>query len=463
MAVDGGNFICIDLKSFYASVECVDRGLDPLKARLVVADESRTDKTICLAVSPALKAYGIPGRGRLFEVKQRLQEHKAKTGQEIDFIIAPPRMARYIEVSAEIYGIYLKYIAPEDIHVYSVDEVFIDCSRYLKLYGTTPHDLTMQMVRQVFRETGITATAGIGTNLYLAKIAMDIVAKKAPADKDGVRIAALDEVQYRRLLWDHQPLTDFWQIGAGTVKRLSGKGLYTMGDIARCSLGKPGEFYNEELLFELFGVNAELLIDHAWGVEPCTIADIKSYQPSSSSVGIGQVLTRPYSYEEARVIVQEMLEQLVLQLVERELVTDAIVLHVGYDRENTGYGGEKVVDRYGRSIPKSAHGTANLGAYTSGGSRIIPAVMELFHEIVDKRLTVRRVNVAAIRVLKETAVPQQLDLFTDTQQEQQEKELQRTLLKLRKRYGNNAVLKGLNYRQGATTRERNSQIGGHKA
>lgn len=458
-----GNYICIDLKSFYASVECVDRGLDPLKARLLVADASRTEKTICLAVSPALKAYGIPGRGRLFEVKQRIREIKAATGQEIDFIVAPPRMARYMEVSTRIYGIYLKYIAPEDMHVYSVDEVFIDCSRYLKLYGMTPRELTRRMLKDVLTQTGITATAGIGTNLYLAKIAMDIVAKKAPADRDGVRMAELDEGQYRELLWSHQPLTDFWQIGSGTVKRLAGKGLYTMGDIARCSLGRREDFYNEELLFRLFGVNAELLIDHAWGIEPCTMEDIKSYRPTSHSNGIGQVLSRPYTWEETRIIVQEMLEQLVFQLVNDGLATDAIVLHVGYDRENVSYQGECVTDHYGRRIPRSAHGTANLGGYTALGSRILPAVMTLFREIVDPKLTVRRVNVAAIRVLEEKNVPEQLDLFQDSTGAAREKQLQWAVLGLRKRYGNNAILKGMDFLQGATTMQRNEQIGGHKA
>lgn len=460
-----GSYICIDLKSFYASVECVERGLDPLTTNLVVADESRTDKTICLAVSPSLKAYGVSGRGRLFELKQRLREVKALTGEEVTFIIAKPRMGKYIEVSSDIYEIYLKYIAPEDIHVYSVDEVFIDCSKYLKLYGMTPHQLAMTMVRDVLRNTGITATAGIGTNMYLAKIAMDIVAKKSPADKDGVRIAELDEQSYRELLWEHTPLTDFWQIGHGTVRRLESKGIYTMGDIARCSLGKKGEFYNEDLLFSLFGVNAELLIDHAWGIEPCTMADIKSYKPSSNSVGIGQVLTRPYSYEEAQIIVREMTEQLVLDLVDKKLVTDAIVLHIGYDRENTGAGfkGERVLDGYGRSIPRSAHGTAKLGSHISSSKIIMEAVLKLFEEIVDERLTVRRVNVAAIRVLKEDSVPTQLDLFVDHEAVEREKSLQKTMLQLQKRYGKNTVLKGHDFQEGATKIERNAQIGGHKA
>lgn len=457
------SYICIDLKSFFASVECVDRGLDPMKAKLVVADAARTDKTICLAVTPALKAYGLSGRSRLFEVKQRLGEIKARTGEEIPFIIAPPRMARYIAVSSDVYEVYLKYIAPEDMHVYSVDEVFIDCRRYLKLYDLTAHELAERMIHAVLEKTGITATAGIGTNLYLAKVAMDIVAKKSPADKNGVRIAELDEEQYRRLLWNHQPLTDFWQIGSGTVKRLNSLGLYTMGDIARCSLGRPDEFYNEELLFRMLGVNAELLIDHAWGIEHCTMEDIKNYRPSSESTGIGQVLQRPYDYGETKIIVREMVEQLILQLVDKKLITDAIVLHIGYDRENTGHKGPYTLDHYGRKVPRAAHGTANLGGHTALKSRILPAVMGLYEEIIDKALTVRRVNVTAIRILPEDDVVQQMDLFLDSQQEKREIQLQRTILWLKKKYGNNAVLKGMDFLPGATARERNKQIGGHKA
>lgn len=460
-----GTYICIDLKSFYASVECVERGLDPMTAKLVVADESRTDKTICLAVSPALKAYGIPGRGRLFEVKQKLREIKARTGKEITFITAMPRMAKYIKVSSDIYAIYLKYIAPEDIHVYSIDEVFIDCAKYLKLYGMTAWDLAMTMIRDVLAATGITATAGIGTNLYLAKIAMDIVAKKQPADANGVRIAALDEQRYKELLWEHQPLTDFWQIGHGISKKLATKGLHTMGDIARCSLGRKSDFYNEDLLFRMFGVNAELLIDHAWGIETCTMADIKQYRPSTNSTGIGQVLTRPYGYAETKIIVREMTEQLVLDLVEKELVTDAIVLHLGYDRENVipGFQGETKTDSYGRKLPRSAHGTASLDGPTSSGSAIMAAVLELFARITDPGLTVRRVTVTAIRVLPETAVTPQMDLFTDLRAVEQEKQLQRAMLHLRKRYGKNAVLRGHDLQEGATTIQRNSQIGGHRA
>ena len=367
-----GTYICIDLKSFYASVECVARNLDPLTTNLVVADEARTDKTICLAVSPSLKsAYGLPGRARLFEVKERLREAQARTGQEIPLIIAQPHMSKYIQASADIYALYLKYIAPEDIHVYSIDEVFIDCAKYLRLYGMTARTLAATMIRDVLATTGITATGGIGTNLYLAKIAMDIVAKHSPADAGGVRIAELDETHYRRLLWDHQPLTDFWQIGSGTVRRLASRGLYTMGDIARCSLGKRSDFYNEDLLFQLFGVNAELLIDHAWGVEPCTLEDIKHYQPSSTSVGSGQVLHMPYSFAKAELVVREMTEALVLDLVDKALMTEAIVLHVGYEAVDRDYAGPTKRDFYGRRLPKSAHGTASLGTATSSTSRAV--------------------------------------------------------------------------------------------
>ncbi len=458
-------YACIDLKSFYASVECVDRGLDPLTARLVVADASRTDKTICLAVSPALKAYGVPGRGRLFEVKQRLREIRDATGQEIDFIIAPPRMARYISVSSDIYEIYLKYLAPEDIHVYSIDEVFLDFRPYGKLYGDSIQGMVRKIIREVVKKTGITATGGVGTNMYLAKIAMDILAKKSPADEYGVRLAALDQRTYREKFWDHLPLTDFWQIGHGTVKRLGSRGLRTMGDIARCSLGKPGDFYNEELLYDLFGVNAELLIDHAWGVEPCTMEDIKGYEPSTTSHSVGQVLTRPYAFSEARIIVREMIEQLILELVDRGQITDAIVLHVGYDKENTrpGFQGQWKMDAYGRKIPRSAHGTAGLGTHTACFSRIIPAVMELFEHIVDENLLVRRVNITAIRLQWQGEAVPQLNLFTDHHREMQEQSLQKTMLGLRKRYGKNTVLRGLDYLEGATTIERNRQIGGHRA
>lgn len=458
-----GTYICIDLKSFYASVECVEHHLDPLTANLVVADAARTDKTICLAVSPNLKSYGIPGRARLFEVKERLREIKARTGQDISFTIARPRMSKYIQVSSDIYSVYLKYIAPEDIHVYSIDEVFIDASKYLKLYHMTAHELAVTMIRDVLATTGITATGGIGTNLYLAKIAMDIVAKKKSADADGVRIAELDEEGYRRLLWTHTPLTDFWQIGSGTVRRLASRGLYTMGDIARCSLGKPSDFYNEDLLFQLFGVNAELLIDHAWGIEPCTLADIKHYRPSSTSVGSGQVLAEPYSFDKAKLIVREMAEALVLDLVDKALVTEAIVLHVGYDAVQSGYAGATKIDFYGRRVPKSAHGTASLGTATSSTARILDAVVRLYDEIMDRTLLVRRITITAIRVSREDAVPQQLDLFTDPVRLQQERQLQKALLSLQKRYGKNAVLKGHDLQEGATRILRNGQIGGHRA
>ena len=458
-----GSCICIDLKSFYASVECVDRGLDPLTANLVVADESRTDKTICLAVSPSLKALGIPGRCRLFEVKQRLQEIRAMTGREVPLTVAVPRMARYMEMSADIYAVYLRYIAPEDIHVYSVDEVFIDAKAYLKLYGMSAHELAMTMVRDVFLKTGIVATAGVGTNLYLAKVAMDIVAKKSLPDRDGVRIAELDEKRYKELLWDHRPLTDFWRIGSGTSKRLASRGLCTMGDIARCSLGKPTDFYNEDLLYGLFGVDAELLIDHAWGIESCTMEDIKAYNPSSNSVGIGQVLQRPYTYDEAKIIVREMAEQLSLDLLDKELLTDAIVLHVGYEKAGADYSGEAKTDYYGRRIPRAAHGTAQLGTHTASRRRILEAVMELFKRQVNAVLFVRRVYVTAIRVLREETVTTQLDLFSDQKQAEQEQRLQKAILGLQKRYGKGTVLKGEDYLACATARERSGQIGGHRA
>lgn len=458
-----GSCICIDLKSFYAAVECVDRGLDPLTTNLVVADESRTSKTICLAVSPSLKALGIPGRARLFDVKQKLREIRAMTGKDIPLIIAPPRMARYMEMSADIYAVYLQYIAPEDIHVYSVDEVFIDAKAYLKLYGMDAAELAMTMVREVYARTGTIATAGIGTNLYLAKVAMDIVAKRSPPDKDGVRLAELDEESYKAQLWDHRPLTDFWQVGSGISKRLAGKEIYTMGDIARCSLGKATDFYNEDLLYGLFGVNAELLIDHAWGIEPCTMEDIKRYRPASNSVGAGQVLPRPYAYEEARIIVREMVERLVLDLLDKGLLTDAIVLHVGYEKAGADYRGEVKTDYYGRRIPRAAHGTANLGTHTASRRLILEAVMDLFERQVNADLFIRRVYITAIRVLPEEAVTSQLDLFSDQEQAERETQLQRTILGLQKRYGKSAVLKGEDYLDCATARLRSQQIGGHRA
>ncbi len=461
--MDTGEYICIDLKSFYASVECVERGLDPLTTNLVVADASRTDKTICLAVSPSLKAKGIPGRPRLFEVEQKLRNLKLRTGEEVRYITAVPQMAKYIQVSSDIYSIYLRYVAPEDIHVYSVDEVFIDARAYRKLYGMTARELALTMVRDVLRQTGITATAGVGTNLYLAKVAMDIVAKKMPPDPDGVRIASLDEQSYRELLWEHLPLTDFWMVGKGTVKRLAGAGLRTMGDIARCSLGGPSDFRNEDTLFRLFGVNAELLIDHAWGLETCTMADIKGYRTESKSVSVGQVLPRPYEHEELGIILREMTEQLVYDLTDKGLLTDAIVLHIGYDAENKRFAGPSVLDYYGRRIPRASHGTASLGTPTASLSAITAGTMSLFSRIADRSLTARRVTVAAIRVLEEPEVPVQLDLFTDLRQRSREQSLQQAVLRLRKQYGKNILLKGHDYLEGATARDRNAQIGGHRA
>ncbi len=507
--MDGRTYIAIDLKSFYASVECMERGLDPMTTNLVVADKSRTEKTICLAVSPSLKAYGIPGRPRLFEVVQKIGEVNAQRRQKapghklagascqapelekdpslaLDYIVAPPQMARYMQISGRIYEVYLKYIAPEDIHVYSIDEVFIDATSYLGTYRMTPRELAVKMIRDVLDTVGITATAGIGPNLYLCKVAMDIEAKHIPADENGVRIAELDEMSYRRQLWSHRPLTDFWRVGRGYAKKLEEHGLYTMGDIARCSLGKPADYYNEDLLYNLFGVNAELLIDHAWGWEPCTIADIKAYRPQSSSVGSGQVLHCAYSFEKARLAAKEMADLLALDLVEKGLVTDQIVLTVGYDIGNLKdpalrkeYSGEVKTDRYGRKIPKHAHGTVNLKQYTSSARQIVQAVSELFDRIVDEKLLVRRLSMAAAHVIPEKEAQneiqfEQLDLFTDyaalqKEQEKQEAELERerkmqkAVLEIKKKFGKNAVLKGMNLEEGATARDRNRQIGGHKA
>ncbi len=498
-------YIAIDLKSFYASVECIDRGLDPLTANLVVADRARTSKTICLAVSPALKAYGIPGRARLFEVEQKVKEINAHRQQRVpgqkltgsscfapelqnvphlalDFIAAPPRMARYIEVSSQIYDIYLKYIAPEDIHVYSIDEVFIDATHYLNAKKQSAHELTRTILLDVLNTTGITAAAGIGTNLYLCKVAMDIVAKRTPPDAYGVRIAYLDEIAYRRLLWDHRPLTDFWRVGRGYARKLEANGLFTMGDIAKCSLQKPPYRPNEDMLYKLFGVNAELLIDHAWGWEPCTIADIKAYKPSTNSLGTGQVLHCPYTAEKARLVTREMTDLLVLDLVEKGLATNQLVLTVGYDTENLtnpNYTGPITVDFYGRRIPKHAHGTANLEEYTSSTHKILSAMTALFDRIVDPDLLVRRINISANHIIPKANIPlqstmEQMDLFTDyTAAEQQqateknrlerETQMQQTMLQIRRRFGKNAILKGMNLEDGATARERNRQIGGHKA
>ena len=447
-------YIAIDLKSFYASAECVARGLDPLTTNLVVADASRTDKTICLAVSPSLKAYGIPGRARLFEVNQKLK------GTDVQYIIAPPRMSYYIEVSSRIYSIYLRFIAPEDIHVYSIDEVFIDATQYLRLYNTNPHDLAMRLVREVLKETGITATAGIGPNLYLCKVAMDVEAKHSAPDKDGVRVAALDEMSYRRKYWAHRPLTDFWRIGKGTVNRLAAMHLYTLGDVARRSLT------DEESLYKAFGVNAELLIDHAWGWEPCTMEYIKSYRPVTSSLSSGQVLTRPYNADEAGLIVREMTDLLVLDLVDKKLVTDQLVLHIGYESGPAkGYKGAVVQDWYGRPTPKPAHGSVNLPGATSSTTLIMKAAMELFDRIIDPSLMVRRIYVVASHVLpEEKADGLQLDLFDEAPVDlARERRQQEAILEIRRRFGKNAILKGMNFEEGATTRDRNNQIGGHKA
>jgi DNA polymerase V len=502
-------YIAIDLKSFYASVECVERGLDPLTTNLVVADASRTEKTICLAVSPPLKAYGIPGRARLFEVVQKVKEAnaarlskapgrafsgvscndtelKSSPGLSLDYIVAPPRMAYYIEYSTQIYNIYLKYIAPEDIHVYSIDEVFLDATDYLNTYNLSARELATKIILDVLKTTGITATAGIGTNLYLSKIAMDIQAKHIPADNNGMRIAELDEMSYRRSLWSHRPLTDFWRVGKGYAKKLEEKGLFTMGDIARCSLGKPTDYYNDDLLYKLFGINAELLIDHAWGWEPCTIADIKAYKPSTNSIGSGQVLHCAYTFDKAKLIVREMTDLLVLDLVDKRLVTDQLVLTVGYDIDNLtnpeikkSYHGAITTDHYGRAVPKSAHGSVNLGRQTSSTKLIMDAVTDLFERIVDKNLLIRRVNITANHVVDEATVQktgnfEQLDLFTDHAAAQakkgdeeaelaREKKMQQAMLEIKKKYGKNAILKGMNLEKGATTVDRNRQIGGHKA
>ncbi len=451
-------YIAIDLKSFYASVECVERGLNPLTTNLVVADPTRTEKTICLAVSPSLKTYGIPGRARLFEVQQRLKEVKQNTGKTVEYIIAPPQMARYIEVSSDIYATYLQYISPEDIHVYSIDECFIDVTNYLHLYQISAKDLAMKMIHEVLEKTRITATAGIGTNLYLCKIAMDIVAKHVEADARGVRIAKLDELTYRKLLWDHKPITDFWRIGGGIAKRLENSGLHTMGDIARTSL------YNEDLLYKMLGIDAELLIDHAWGYEPCSMADIKSYKPSTNSISSGQVLQYPYDFHKARIIVQEMTDLLVLDLVEKGVVTDSLTLTIGYDRSSVdegNYKGTLTYDRYGRAVPKSAHGTANLGTTSNSTKKIMTKIMELYDRIVSKELTVRRVTLSANNLVEEGY--EQFDLFTDPVEQAKERKMQEAMLHIKKKFGKNAILKGMNLEEGATTQDRNNQIGGHKA
>jgi len=496
-------YIAIDLKSFYASVECVDRGLDPLTTNLVVADESRTEKTICLAVSPSLKAYGIGGRARLFEVVQRVRdvnnERRKAAGWrmagkssndlelqthpelELDYIVAPPRMAHYMEVSARVCQTYLKYIAPEDMHVYSVDEVFMDVTAYLRTYRMTAHQLAMKMIRDVLATTGITATAGIGTNMYLAKVAMDIVAKKVPADKDGVRIAELDEMSYRHELWDYRPLTKFWRVGHGIAEKLAVYGVDTMGKLARMSV------QNEGLLYHLFGVNAELLIDHAWGWEPCTMEAVKAYRPETNSFSSGQVLQEPYDFRKARVVIQEMAEGMALNLVSKRLVTDQLVLTVSYDAENLArpeirekYHGEITTNHYGKAVPKHAHGSFNFDKPTSSSRLIMDGATALFDRCVNPDLLVRRMNLTTNHVVSEASIaaqgkaPQQLDLFTDYEalekqrQEEQakldkERRMQEAQLKIKKRFGKNAILRGLNFEEGATAKERNKQIGGHKA
>ena len=501
--MENRTYIAIDLKSFYASVECVERGLDPLDTCLVVADSSRTEKTICLAVTPPLKAYGISGRARLFEVVQQVKTENARRrgrlrggdftgksclaselnadpGLELEYIVARPRMAYYIEYSTRIYHVYTQYVAPEDIHVYSIDEVFMDATDYLKTRGISAHDFARMMIRDVLRTTGITATAGIGSNLYLCKVAMDVLAKHVPADQDGVRIAALDEESYRRRLWGHQPLTDFWRVGRGYARKLEAVGLRTMGDIARCSLGGADEYYNEELLYKLFGVNAQLLIDHAWGWEPCTIRDIKAYRPESSSISVGQVLQHPYDFDGGKMILREMTDGLILDLVDQGLVTNQMVLTVGYDRDNpeSGYAGETQMDAYGRQLPRAAHGSSNLGRHTSSTRLIMDAVMALYDRIVDKKLPVRRMYVVAANVLRfqdvKESVAEQLNLFTDYEQEarqraaeqtalERERKKQQAMLDIKKKYGKNAILPGTSYQQGATGRDRNRQIGGHRA
>ena len=462
--MESRTYAAIDLKSFFASVECILRGLDPLKAKLVVADESRTEKTICLAVTPALKAYGIPGRARLFEVNQKVREVKQRTGETIEFIIAKPQMAKYVEFSTKVYNVYLKYVSAEDIHAYSIDECFLDLTRYLKLYKKSARELVKTIIQDVFTTTGITATGGIGTNLYLCKIAMDIMAKHVDADADGVRIAELDEMSYRRQLWSHQPITSFWQVGRGIAARLEkcylngGRGIRTMGDLARASVKNP------DALYKMFGVNAEILIDHAWGYEPCTIADIKKAKPRSQSTGEGQVLQDPYSFEKARLVVREMVDTVSMTLVSHDLVTNALVLTVGYDRENVDkgiYHGETVVDFYGRTIPKPAHGTANIGYYTSSQAVMVEAVMKLFDRIVNPELTVRRLNLVAADIVD--ASYEQYDLFTDVQKQQREKKRLKAELLIKKRFGKNAIVKGMDLQEGATTIERNGQIGGHRA
>ena len=504
MAEKERSYIAIDLKSFYASVELRERQLNPLKTHLVVADASRTNKTICLAVSPSLKAYGIPGRPRLFEVVRRVEDiNRARLAKApgnrfsgssdnedalaadpslaLDYLTAPPRMALYMAYSAKICSIYMRYVAPEDLHVYSIDEVMIDATAYLNTYKMSARELARKMIADVLKETGITATAGIGTNLYLAKVAMDIIAKHIPADEDGVRIASLDEMSYRRLLWDHRPITDFWRVGRGYAKKLADHGMYTMGDVARCSAGPEGAYQSEALLYDLFGINAELLIDHAWGWEPCSIEDIRAYQPENKCISSGQVLMCPYDTDGARLIVREMTELVVLELVEKGLLTDQLVLTLNYDISNLtasggeAYRGEVVTDHYGRRMPAHAHGTENLGEMTSSTRKIVDHMMALFDRIVNRKLTVRRITVTVNHLTEAAAQAaegsfRQLDLFTDPareeaarRQEEKERAAQKAVLDIRNRFGKNAILKGMNLEKGATTIKRNEQIGGHKA
>ena len=496
---DQRTYIAIDLKSFYASVECQQRGIDPLLSNLVVADTSRTDKTICLAVSPALKAYGIPGRGRLYEVIRKVREINQARREairyqpfrgasinakelaedpylELSYIAAVPRMALYMEYSSRVYSVYLRYIAPEDIHVYSIDEVFMDVTSYLKTYGLSGHELAIRMIREVLALTGITATAGIGPNMYLAKVAMDIVAKKMPADEDGVRIAELSEMDYRRYLWTHKPLRDFWRVGRGIGAKLEANGMYTMGDVARCAVE------NEELLYKLFGVNAEFLIDHAFGYEDTLISEIKDYKPASNSIGSGQVLMSPYSNEKAKIIVREMTDALVLNLVDHQLVSDAFVLSISYDRSSLSdgdYSGELKKDYYGRIAPKGVHGTAHMPRRTSSSKMVIDGVLKLYERITDPSLLIRRINITACNVVPESEAKKmvefnQISLFDDHAKAEavnekleedlkKEHNVQQAILKIQKKYGKNAVLKGVSLEEGATGRERNEQIGGHKA
>lgn len=490
-------YVAIDLKSFYASVECKERGLDPITTNLVVADSSRTEKTICLAVSPALKAYGIPGRARLFEVVQKVKEiniyrkrkaiNRTFTGSsysdielknnknlELSYIIAPPRMAYYMKYSSKIYNIYLKYFSSDDIYVYSIDEVFIDVTHYLKTYNMGAKELVTKVIQDVYQTTGITATAGIGTNLYLCKIAMDIVAKHVNPDKNGVRIAGLDEITYRKLLWSHRPLTDFWRVGKGYAKRLEEHGMYTMGDVAKMSVK------NEELLYKLFGVNAELLIDHAWGWENVTIESIKAYRPATNSICSGQVLHCPYNYENTKLIVKEMTELLALDLVEKGLVTNQIVLEIGYDVDNlknqaisSQYNGEITTDKYGRKVPKHAHGTINIDHQTSSSKVLTEHIIKLYEQIINKQLLVRRINITVNNVVNENMVKnsnyEQINLFVDykevskkREKEEAEKEIQKAMINIKSKYGKNAIIKGMNLQKEGTTIERNGQIGGHK-